>query len=365
MSEVPEVSILAPGERSRVRPGGAVGSVQEAQIRVPREMLERTWSADNLELLARAYWAFLRRMSLGVIRVLYAPTSRTVAAFGKIPLLRFGAPIYEAESGRGRVTWPIERGLLVAREGRGRGSLRVSIERCDRDGIDDAVDAAVDTVRLIARVEVENFYPGIRGRGRFSRFGAWLYAQTQLRIHVLVCNAFLRSIRDSTSRRSTGPTMPSDRAAVVAAAMSAAGRRRAGPTYLIAGATGVIGRRLVAALRRDGVAVRALARDLDRGRRILGPEVELFVADLDAALRTSPRRWTVSSRRLLPRPHARQRPRLRRVARCRRRAFAKAATAAGVERVVYLGGLGPDRGGSPHLDSRHDTAEALRRWARR
>ena len=42
--------------------------------------------------------------------------------------------------------------------------------------------------------------------------------------------------------------------------------------------------------------------------------------------------------------------------------FAKAATAAGVERVVYLGGLGPDHGGSPHLDSRHHTAEALRRW---
>jgi len=216
MSESPEVSILDPGERSRVRPGGAVGSVQEAQIRVPREMLERTWSADNLELLARAYWAFLRRMSLGVIRVLYAPTSRTVAAFGKIPLLRFGAPIYEAESGRGQVTWPIERGLLVAREGRGRGSLRVSIERCDRDGIDDAVDAAVDTVRLIARVEVENFYPGIRGRGRFSRFGAWLYAQTQLRIHVLVCTAFLRSIPRLDFSAIDRSAMPSDRAAVVA-----------------------------------------------------------------------------------------------------------------------------------------------------
>ena len=42
--------------------------------------------------------------------------------------------------------------------------------------------------------------------------------------------------------------------------------------------------------------------------------------------------------------------------------FAKAAKAAGVERIVYLGGLGPDEGGSPHLDSRHHTAEALRRW---
>jgi hypothetical protein len=216
MSEAPEVSILDPGERSRVRPGGAVGSVQEAEITVPREMLERIWTADNLELLARAYWAFLRRMSLGVIRVHYAPGSRTVAAFGKIPLLRFGAPIYEAASGRGRVTWPIERGLLVAREGRGRGALRVSIERCDRDGIDDVADAALDTVRLIARVEVENFYPGIRGRGRFARLGAWIYAQTQLRIHVLVCNAFLRSIPRLDFPAIDRSAMPGERAPATA-----------------------------------------------------------------------------------------------------------------------------------------------------
>ena len=38
--------------------------------------------------------------------------------------------------------------------------------------------------------------------------------------------------------------------------------------------------------------------------------------------------------------------------------FAAAAAAAGVERIVYLGGLGE---GSKHLDSRHATAETLRR----
>lgn len=37
--------------------------------------------------------------------------------------------------------------------------------------------------------------------------------------------------------------------------------------------------------------------------------------------------------------------------------FATAAAAAGVRRIVYLGGLGE---GSEHLDSRHETAEALR-----
>ena len=211
MSGDPQVSILDPEEQIRVRPSGAVGSVQEAEITVERGLLERIWNVDSLELMARAYWAFLRRMSLGIIRVEYAAASRTVAAFGRIPLLRFGAPRYETEEGRGRVTWPIDRGLLVAREGRGKGALRVSIERCDRDGVDDEADAGLDSVRLIAKVEVENFYPGIRGRGRFARFGAWFYAQTQLRIHVIVCNAYLRSLPRLDFPTIDRTEMPSDR----------------------------------------------------------------------------------------------------------------------------------------------------------
>jgi hypothetical protein len=210
MSGDPQVSILDPEEQIRVRPSGAVGSVQEAEITVERGLLERIWNVDSLELMARAYWAFLRRMSLGIIRVEYAAASRTVAAFGRIPLLRFGAPRYETEEGRGRVTWPIDRGLLVAREGRGKGALRVSIERCDRDGVDDEADAGLDRVRLIAKVEVENFYPGIRGRGRFARFGAWFYAQTQLRIHVIVCNAYLRSLPRLDFPTIDRTEMPSD-----------------------------------------------------------------------------------------------------------------------------------------------------------
>jgi len=211
MSEAPQVTILDPGEQIRVRPSGAVGSVQAAEITVERDFLERIWNADNLELLARAYWAFLRRMSLGIIRVQYAAASRTVAAFGKIPLLRFGAPRYETDEGRGQVTWPIDRGLLVAREGRGKGALRVSVERCDHD--DDSEAPGRDRIRLIAKVEVENFYPGLRGRGRFARLGAWFYAQTQLRIHVFVCNAYLRSLPRLDFPDIDRTEMPSDQPA--------------------------------------------------------------------------------------------------------------------------------------------------------
>jgi hypothetical protein len=210
MTSAPQVSIRKPAEPVRVRPGGAVGSVQEAEIVVDRHLLDGIWTADNLELVARGYWAFLRRMSLGLIRVHYAPDSRTVTAFGRIPLLRFGAPIYETEEGSGTVEWPIDRGLLVAVEGRGRGALRVSIRRCDRSGADDAADAEHERVMLIAKVEVENFYPGLRGRGRFARIGAWLYAKTQLRIHVLVCNGYLRHLPRLDFPRLDRSAMPSD-----------------------------------------------------------------------------------------------------------------------------------------------------------
>ena len=42
--------------------------------------------------------------------------------------------------------------------------------------------------------EVANFYPLIAGWGWFSRVGRHLYRITQLRIHVIVTHAFLRSL---------------------------------------------------------------------------------------------------------------------------------------------------------------------------
>jgi hypothetical protein len=206
-----QVSIIEPDDNVRVRSSGAVGSVQEAEIVVDRDFLEKIWNADSLELLARGYWAFLRKMSLGIIRVRYAHDSRTVTAFNLVPLLRFGTPQYETAEGEGRVTWPIDRGVLVAREGRGHGNLLVAVKRCDRDGVDDEIDATRDEVRMIARVEVNNFYPGIRGRGRFAKIGAWFYAQTQLRIHVIVCNAYLLSLPKLDFPDVDLSSMPSER----------------------------------------------------------------------------------------------------------------------------------------------------------
>jgi hypothetical protein len=206
-----EINIIDPGETIKVSPDGPASSVQEAEIVVRRDFLERIWTPDSLELLARGYWSFLRRTFLGATTVIYTHDSRTVSAFGKIPLLRFGAPMYETAEGSGRVTWPVDSGILVARSGRGKGHLRVQVERCDRDGIDDEADAEKDEVRLIARVEVANFYPGLRGSGWFARWGAWFYAQTQLRIHVIVCNGFLRSLASLDFPDVDRSSMPSER----------------------------------------------------------------------------------------------------------------------------------------------------------
>ncbi len=167
---------------------GAVASVQEAEVTMPRELVAELWSPENLERLARAYWAWLSRVTLGLIRVLYGSDSRQIVLLSRrLPLLTFHAPEYETGPGSGQVTWAIDHGLLVAREGRDRnGFLRIAVSRPD------PASAATETLRV--RLEVRNFYPWLRGSGRFARFGAWLYGQTQLRIHVLVCNAFLRSL---------------------------------------------------------------------------------------------------------------------------------------------------------------------------
>jgi hypothetical protein len=173
---------IVPVRQSDVGPDGSVGSRQVAEVTLPRPELERIWTPEHLERLARSYWIFLSRVSLGILRVLYTPTSREVVAFARpFVLLRFHAPVYDVRPDGGTVTWPIDRGLLVARAGRGRGYLRLSVERVEEAPGPDA------TVTLSS--EVVNFYPAIA-----AGVGGWIYNQTQQRIHVILTNAFLRSL---------------------------------------------------------------------------------------------------------------------------------------------------------------------------
>jgi hypothetical protein len=184
------VRVLAREGTDRVPETGAVRSVQEAEVVLPRGVLERLWRPEYLERLARSYWRFLTRISLGLIRVHYGEDARTIVLVSpRLPLLRFRAPEYETSQDSGCVTWRIDRGLLVAKEGRGNGHLRIHVRR---GAVSGGAGGNLASVRV--RVEVRNFYPWLRGSGRFARLGTWLYAQTQLRIHVIVCNAFLRSL---------------------------------------------------------------------------------------------------------------------------------------------------------------------------
>jgi hypothetical protein len=146
------------------------------------------WSPEYLERLARTYWRFLTRVSLGVIRVLYTPASRLIVLIAKpLRLIVFRAPEYDIEANGGTVTWRIEKGLLVAPRGRDCGFLRISIERPDNDDGSDLV-----TVRVAS--EVANFYPMLEGSGWYRAIGRFIYRVTQFRIHVLVTNAFFRSL---------------------------------------------------------------------------------------------------------------------------------------------------------------------------
>ena len=189
---------------------GGVGSRQVAEVTLPRSELERIWSPEYLERLARTYWSFLSSFSLGLIRVLYSEDSREVVFIARpFVLLRFHRPRYDIDSDGGTVTWPIDRGVLVARHGRGRGFLRLGVRR--RPVADDA-----NEVTLVVSSEVVSFYPTIA-----VRFSRWIYEQTQLRIHVLVTHAFLRSLANLELEPSRVGTL---RAAAEAAITPAARR---------------------------------------------------------------------------------------------------------------------------------------------
>lgn len=180
---VASVRIVDPADSATVDAQGAVRSVQAAELTMPRETLDAIWTPMHLERLARTYWRFLTRCTLGLVRVAYTPRERFVVLIGRpLVLLRFQAPEYEMDDRRGVVRWRIERGLLVSRRGRGgNGYLQIDVRRSDPNP-----EGSV-TVRV--EVEVASFYPAIA-----YGISRWVYANTQSRIHVVVTHGFLRSL---------------------------------------------------------------------------------------------------------------------------------------------------------------------------
>jgi len=162
---------------------GAMRSRQAADVTLPEDDLRRLWTPMHLERLARTYWRFLTRVTLGLIRVLYSESERSVVLLTRpLKLLTFAAPEYELDGERGLVRWRIAGGLLVARSGRGgHGYLQIEVRRLS--------GASPGQARVRVEVEVANFHPAIAfGLGRR------VYNSTQARIHVFVTNGFLRSL---------------------------------------------------------------------------------------------------------------------------------------------------------------------------
>jgi hypothetical protein len=169
--------IVSPRSSTVIARDGAVRSVQCAELTTTPEILDKLWNPTNLENLARTYWLFLTKVTLGLIRVVYTEHARSIVFVTKpFTLLRFEPPEYQFEPDRGQVRWRIRDGLLVAKSGRGCGYLALDVRR-------------EAPARLRIEVEVANFYPAIA-----AGFGVPVYEMTQSTIHLLVTNAFLRSL---------------------------------------------------------------------------------------------------------------------------------------------------------------------------
>jgi hypothetical protein len=181
--QIADAVIRDPERHTSFDEHGAVHSIQAADLTMPQAELDAIWSPMHLERLARTYWKYLSRVTLGLIRVSYTQTERYVVLIARpFVLLRFRAPEYRMDGERGVVRWRIRDGILVASEGHeGDGYLEIDIRR----GSAPAPGRAL----LHVEVEIAQFYPAIA-----FRIARWVYANTQSRIHVLVTHGFLRSL---------------------------------------------------------------------------------------------------------------------------------------------------------------------------
>ncbi|MGK2939479.1 MAG: hypothetical protein ACSLFR_17030 [Solirubrobacteraceae bacterium] len=181
--QVARAVIVDPDEHTTIDADGAVRSIQAADLTVPVGLLDEIWKPEHLERLARTYWHFLSKCTLGTIRILYREDGRDVVFLTRpFVLLSFHKPEYEMRANRGIVRWRIAHGLLVSHVGHNAdGYLEIDVTRkpCD--------DPAFGLVHV--EVEVANFYPSLA-----SGIATWFYTNTQSRIHVILTHGFLRSL---------------------------------------------------------------------------------------------------------------------------------------------------------------------------
>jgi hypothetical protein len=179
---------------------GRARSVQAAELALRPDTFDAIWSVAGLDRVGRAYWRFLTRITLGLIRVVRTPDADLVVLLIRpAVLLAFGPPDYVLDADHGLITWQIRGGLLsvanpdppatttaatpttAAAPAPANGVLRIELRRLDRTRLG----------RCAVRVEVSvvGFRPMIA-----RRFGPTAYARTQALVHVFVTHSFMRSL---------------------------------------------------------------------------------------------------------------------------------------------------------------------------
>ena len=130
---------------------------------------------------------------------------------------------------------------------------------------------------------------------------------------------------------------------------------------LVAGATGYVGGHLVRRLLKEGLSVRILTRDMDKVQTMAWmSDVQVVEGDVLEPSTLSPALSGVDTAYYLVHSITRGADFARRDILAGRN-FGEAAKKAGVQRVIYLGGLGdPETPLSEHLRSRQETGDALR-----
>jgi hypothetical protein len=178
-----EVRLVDPEGAPTIDADGAARSVQAAELTIPTRVLVELWAPEALERLARTYWRFLERCSLGLIRVRYSETGRAVVLLCRpFVLIGFDPPDYELTADHGVVRWRIRGGALVShRQDRRGGFLQIDVSRPPRP------TGEQETIHV--EVAVLSFYPAIA-----NALSPRLYAATQSAIHVLITHGFLRSL---------------------------------------------------------------------------------------------------------------------------------------------------------------------------
>ena len=225
-----EVRIVDPEGAPTIDADGAARSVQAAELTIPADALVELWTPATLERLARTYWRFLERSSLGLIRVRYSDHDRAVVLLCRpLVLIDFDPPEYELarRSRPGPLADPPRR---ARQPPPGRRRLPP-----DRRAAPAEAPPGFQTIHI--EVAVLSFYPAIA-----NALSNRLYAATQSAIHVTVTHGFLRSLarldlaesrtgrfRDGAAGASVSRSVMPERAqlAAVVARVDAADRARA------------------------------------------------------------------------------------------------------------------------------------------